>query len=264
MASRMDRYHEEQPSLRKRSERNQSLYRDMYETNDYSNIEGVATIDKGSEIDINKVKEMLKNREQYLKQQEKSVTIKPIEKPKFEVEEEKNYDIREILNTAKSNRNNTDQHKSINNTSYDIFKDLRDKRRKEMEKDIDGDTLKELIHTISSTSMLNSMDDNELSLDLLYDLKATENTNVVDNDAIKKILAEAKKNEQEKQLKQEKHEVDKSFYTSSLGFKEEDFEELNDIKNNLKTNNILIKILLSILTVAFLVGAVILIFNLLK
>ena len=133
-----------------------------------------------------------------------------------------------------------------------------------MDKDIDGDSLKELIHTISSTSMLNSMDDNELSLDLLYDLKATENTNIVDNDSIKKILAEAKKNEQEKQVKPEKHEVDKSFYTSSLGFKEEDFEELNDIKNNLKTNNILIKILLSILTIAFLVGAVILIFNLLK
>ena len=264
MASRMDRYHEEQPNLRKRSERNQNLYRDMYEANDYSNIEGVATIDKGSEIDINKVKEMLKNREQYLKQQERSVSIKPVEKPKFEVEEEKNYDIREILNTAKSNRNTVDQHKSINNTSYDIFKDLRDKRRKEMDKDIDGDSLKELIHTISSTSMLNSMDDNELSLDLLYDLKATENTNVVDNDSIKKILAEAKKNEQEKQVKLEKHEVDKSFYTSSLGFKEEDFEELNDIKNNLKTNNILIKILLSILTIAFLVGAVILIFNLLK
>ena len=89
MASRMDRYHEEQPNLRKRSERNQNLYRDMYEANDYSNIEGVATIDKGSEIDINKVKEMLKNREQYLKQQERSVSIKPVEKPKFEAEEEK-------------------------------------------------------------------------------------------------------------------------------------------------------------------------------
>ena len=260
MASRMDRYYETKPTVRKRSERNQDLYRDMYETTDYSNIEGVATIDKGSEIDINKVKEMLKNRENYIKQHEKGIAIKPIETPKFEVEEEKNYDIREVLNAAKNNRNSIDEHKSMNNTSYDIFKDLRDKRRREMEKDT-GDSLKELINTISSTSMLNSMTDKELSLDLLDDLKSTENTSVADKDSIKKLLAEVKRNDE---VKNEKQELDKSFYTSSLGFKEEDFEELNDIKNNLKTNNILIKILLTILTISFLVGAVILIFNLLK
>lgn len=261
MASRMDRYYETKPTVRKRSERNQDLYRDMYETTDYSNIEGVATIDKGSEIDINKVKEMLKNRENYIKQHEKGIAIKPIETPKFEVEEEKNYDIREVLNAAKNNRNSIDEHKSMNNKSYDIFKDLRDKRRREMEKDTDGDSLKELINTISSTSMLNSMTDKELSLDLLDDLKSTENTSVADKDSIKKLLAEVKRNDE---VKNEKQELDKSFYTSSLGFKEEDFEELNDIKNNLKTNNILIKILLTILTISFLVGAVILIFNLLK
>ena len=63
MASRMDRYYEEKQIPKKRSERNQTLYRDIYENVSYSNIEGVATIDKGSEIDINKVKQMLKNRE---------------------------------------------------------------------------------------------------------------------------------------------------------------------------------------------------------
>lgn len=261
MASRMERYYETPTATKKRSDRNKDLYRDMYETNDYSNIEGVATIDKGSEIDINKVKEMLKNREQYLKQQEKGITIKPIEKPKYEEEEEKNYDIREILNNAKNNRTNIDQHKSMNNTSYDIFKDLRDKRRKEMEIGTDENTLKELINTISNTSMLNSMTDKELSLDLLDDLKSNENTVSSGSESIKKLLEEAKKSESKKE---EKTEIDKSFYTSSLGFKEEDFEELTDIKNHLKTNNILIKILVSILTISFLIGAVVLIFNILK
>lgn len=261
MASRMDRYYESKPTTRKRSERNQSLYRDMYETTDYSNIEGVATIDKGSEIDINKVKEMIRNRENYLKQHEKGISIKPVEKPKFEAEEEKNYDIREILNTAKSNRSNQDQHKSMNNTSYDIFKDLRDKRRKEMEKDVEEDTLKELINTIANTSMLNSMTDKELSLDLLDDLKSTGNTGIADKDSIKRLLEEAKKSEEGKQ---EKSEIDKTFFTSTLGFKEEDFEELNDIKNNLQANNVLMKILLTVVTIAFLAVAVILIFNLLK
>ena len=242
MASRMERYYDTPTATKKRSDRNKDLYRDMYETNDYSNIEGVATIDKGSEIDINKVKEMLKNREQYLKQQEKGIAIKPIEKPK-------------------NNRTNVDQHKSMNNTSYDIFKDLRDKRRKEMEIGTDENTLKELINTISNTSMLNSMTDKELSLDLLDDLKSNENTVSSGSESIKKLLEEAKKSESKKE---EKTEIDKSFYTSSLGFKEDDFEELTDIKNHLKTNNILIKILVSILTISFLIGAVVLIFNILK
>lgn len=260
MASRMDRYYEEKQIPKKRSERNQTLYRDIYENVSYSNIEGVATIDKGSEIDINKVKQMLKNREDYLNQKETS-TIKPVEKPTIKIEEEKNYDIREILNTAKENRNSPDKYKSINNTSYDIFKDLREKRRREMENGNDEKYLKELIDTITNTSNLNSMTDKELSLDLLDDLKSSENTITTDKETIKNIINEVKKEELKKE---EKNELDKSFFTSSLGFKEEDFEELTDIKQNLKTNNTLIKILLVILTIAFLVGAVILIFNLLK
>ncbi len=260
MASRMDRYYEEEQVPRKRIERNQKLYRDMYENANYSNIEGVATIDKGSEIDINKVKQMLKNREEYLNQKTFS-TIKPVEKPNIKIEEEKNYDIREILNSAKENRSSTDKYKSINNTSYDIFKDLREKRRREMENGNDENYLKELIDTITNTSTLNSMTDKELSLDLLDDLKSNENTITTDKSTIKNIINEVKKEESKKE---EKNELDKSFFTSSLGFKEEDFEELTDIKQNLKTNNTLIKILLVILTIAFLIGAVVLIFNLLK
>ena len=105
------------------------------------------------------------------------------------------------------------------------------------------------------------MTDKEWSLDLLDDLKSNENTVSSGSESIKKLLEEAKKSESKKE---EKTEIDKSFYTSSLGFKEDDFEELTDIKNHLKTNNILIKILVSILTISFLIGAVVLIFNILK
>lgn len=252
MASRMDRYYEEEQIPKKRSERNQTLYRDIYENVSYSNIEGVATIDKGQEIDINKVKQMLKNREEYLNQK---TFIKPVEVPTKKIEDEKNYDIREVLNLAKENRNNSDKYKSINNTSYDIFKDLREKRHREMVNGNDDTYLKELVDTIIDTGSLNSMSDKELSLDLLDDLKSSEKT-IKDKETITNIINDVKK--------EEKNELDKSFFTSSLGFKEDDFEELNDIKQNLKTNNTLIKILLVIITIAFLVGAVILLFNLLK
>lgn len=264
MTTRMDRYYEEKNSVKRRSERNQMLYRDIYENGDYSNIEGIATLKNQNEIDINKVKQMLKNREDYLNQKNNNQSIiKPLENPKLQETEEKNYDIREILNNAKTNRTAIDEHKSISNTSYDIFKDLREKRRRELDNltDEESNTLKKLINTISTTSMLNSMTDKELSLDLLDDLKSTGNTIYTDNDSIKKLIDEVKEKEN---VKEQKQEVDRSFYTSSLGFKQEDFEELSDLKNNIKTNNTLIKIILSILTLAFLAGAIVLVFMLLK
>lgn len=265
MASRMDRYYSRNTTVKRRSDRNRELYRDIYATGDYTNIEAVATIDKGNEIDINKVKDLLKNREEAYKRNETKI-IKPrqveIKEDRFD-EPEKSYDIREILNNAKTNKNNENKYQSINSTNYDIFKDLREKRRRDIERETGaGKELRELIDTITNTSMLNSMNDEELSLDLLDDLKSTENTTVVDKNSIKAILEEAKKEEMKKN--QPKPELDKSFYTSSLNFKDEDFEELANLNTNLKKNNVLMKILLIVVGIAVAVLVIWGVFNILK
>ena len=70
MASRMDRYKNQESVRLGRSEKNQSLYEQIASLDSYTNIEGVATIEKTNEIDISKVKEMLKNRENFKKQKE--------------------------------------------------------------------------------------------------------------------------------------------------------------------------------------------------
>ena len=62
MTSRMDRYNDE-VNRTSRSSRNRNLYNTMYSHGKYSNIEGVASLEKTNEIDINKVKEMLDSRE---------------------------------------------------------------------------------------------------------------------------------------------------------------------------------------------------------
>lgn len=265
MASRMDRYYSRNTVVKRRSDRNRELYRDIYATGDYSNIEAVATIDKGNEIDINKVKDLLKNREETYKRTETQI-IKPkqveVRDEQFD-EPEKSYDIREILNNAKTNKNNENKYQSISNTSYDIFKDLREKRRKDIEKEnATGKELRELIDTIANTSMLNSMNDEELSLDLLDDLKSTENTIVADKTSIRSVLEDAKKEEMKKQ--QPKPELDKSFYTSSLNFKDEDFEQLANLNTTLKKNNVLIKILLIVVGIAVAVLVIWGVFNILK
>lgn len=263
MTSRMDKYYSNDIGTKKRSQRNEQLYREIYDNVSYSNIEGVATIDNGNEIDINKVKQMLKGREankeiiekKYFEPTKTSVAVSDIE--------EKSYDIRDILNKAKENKNTSDKYHTINNTDYDIFKDLRDRRRKDIEKDGESEQqLRTLIDTITNTSTLNQLEDKELSLDLLDDLKSSDNTVVTTRDSVKAIIEEAKRQEQKKE--EPKMEVDKSFYTSSLNFKEEDFEQLADLNSTLKKNNGLIKILLFIILAAVAVGIIILVFNLLK
>ena len=105
MASRMERYYKATNRTSKRSERNQDLYRDIYEDGEYSNIEGIATIEKSNEVDITKIKNMLKNREEYQRQREvRQMMTRPTvveESPTSELETEKNYDIRDVLVKAK-------------------------------------------------------------------------------------------------------------------------------------------------------------------
>ena len=59
-------------------------------------------------------------------------------------------------------------------------------------------------------------------------------------------------------------DLDKSFFTNSMKFKNEDFDQLSYINKNLKKNNLLIKILLLIIFIGIASGIIILVFNLLK
>ena len=63
MASRMEKYHGNVSSAGKRSVRNESLYKDMYDNVEYSNIENIATMEKTNEISLEQIKELLKERE---------------------------------------------------------------------------------------------------------------------------------------------------------------------------------------------------------
>ena len=64
MASRMDRYKKNE-SNGSRASRNRNLYNTMYSFDQYSNIEGVASMDNENEVDINKVRQMLESRDNY-------------------------------------------------------------------------------------------------------------------------------------------------------------------------------------------------------
>ena len=257
---RMDRYNKDSNS-NLRSNKNQELYKNIYELGEYSNIEGIATIDKSNEVDITKVKNMLKNRETYQKQKEiRNLEKKEKEVPKYDFydldESDKVYDIRDILSKAKVNKP-SEENKSLDSINFEILKELKEKHQKEEEKE----NVQEVLDEISNTSKLNKLSDSDLGLDMFSDLQS--NTIVESKESIKALLDEVKKKDEEK-LVNTNSNLDKSFFSTSLNFATEDFEGLNDLKKSVKKNNFLVRVLVYIILLTIAGAIVYFIFNWIK
>ena len=191
MPSRMDRYYQSDEVSDKRTSRNHDLYKKIYEQAEYTNIEGIASIEKTNEIDISKIQELLKGREKKEKKvEENTIQIPSLSEASFD---ERNYDIREVLNKARDTKVEDDKKRSISNTEYNVLKNTKLKDRYNFEED--EKELKELLHTISKTGMLSKLEDNDLSLDLFSDLKSVDGTMIGNSSTIQNVLKEEKKKE---------------------------------------------------------------------
>ncbi|MDD2518539.1 MAG: hypothetical protein PHI05_00320 [Bacilli bacterium] len=255
MSSRMEKYYKTNSNIKRRSVKNEELYRTIYDDGEYSNIEGIANIEKKNEIDLTQIRELLKSVETNGRE-----TSKPVVTPKTETkdtsialmdEEHKSYDIKDVLNKAKDERTDkSSEYHQLSNTQFNILKKIKIDEPLSEEED---QGLKELIHTITNTSMLNKLEDRELSLNLLSSLKDSENTLINEKSYIDNMIDDE---EQKEEVKSKVDEIDKSFFTSSLGFCDEDFEDLKDIKKTLRKNTFFIKSL-TFLLVAIIIGVII-------
>ena len=256
MASRMSKYFNSTNDVLKRSEKNQKLYDEIYSDEDYSNIEGIATIDKNNEIDLAKLKNTIKNRENYSRQKKfKDLNEEPEEEPviseEFKQKEQKIYDIRDILLKAKDKKPEEDTPRRLDNTNYNILKDLeKNENKKDITKELEEETdeLKELIDTITNTSMLNQLNDKELGMNMFNLSDDPESS----GKSVKELLEQARKLQEKKE-----NTLDNSFFTSSLNFSKDDFD-VSDEKTKKPKKGILKKSLLFtgllILTAAIIVG----------
>ncbi len=249
MASRMDRYSKTELTSTQigRSDRNKSLYKQIEDLDSYTNIAGVATIENKNSIDLEKVKELLRSRE--IKTNEKE-DVK-IEEQEEKDEETRNYDIRALLSKAKENEDKENKkYRSLSSKQHKVLRELNEKNKENKKlKEIDEEELSELVKTLSNMSTIT--DDDTGDVGLLDDLKS--DTMVGDASSIKKIIDE------EKELTEEfeNMKLDKSFYTSSFGFTQRDFEELKNINHKIKKDNKFIITLLIILIVLIIIGAII-------
>ncbi len=230
MASRMEKYYHDNTDILSRADKNANLYEELYDNVKYSNVEGIASIESSNEIDITKIRRLINEHEQQKKDTtfvRKTVVTNTKQE---EILEDKNYDLKEVLNDAKKNRP----------------KDEKERYVKEFKNSVILDKLNELndsdvkIEDLTNISTLSSLGDNELSLDLLDSLKSNDNTFIGE-------LSDRTK-------QQETEEMDSSFYTAGMSFSKEDFEELDDINKNLKKNNIWITLLVFILMVIVITG----------
>lgn len=239
MASRMERYH----NVEQRSKKNEHLYKQIDDIGGYTNIEGIADISNSNEINIAKVKEMLALREKNLHSKDNVVEYKEEIKEK-EKKEQKNYDLKDVLDKAKVKHNDSNsKYRNINKRQYEILKKIKNENP-------DDEEIDELLNTLS----FGSTDGDDLGI--FDELKS--NTMVGEPSSIKKVLEEAKEDEEteheitdssleiEKVSSNNLDNIDKSFYTSSFTFSDKDFEDLRNLDHSLKTNNKLIKILIAI------------------
>lgn len=253
MASRMSRYYKEEEKTNTRTSLNKDLYRTIYQNTEYSNVEGVLTNPKPNEVNINKLRELLQEREDMS-------APKPIirEKPEivlpntsFEDDNNRNYDIRDILSKAKTDHEEEKYHRmqEYNYTLPDSVKTGSDLVK-------EADEIKKLMHTLTSTS-LKKLSDEELSLDLFDDLKS--GNTMSNSKAIRKIIDEEIKKELNDTSKLNNTGLDKSFFTNSLNFGKDDFDDLNEMSETIHKNNKLLTTILLFIATAVVIILIVLI-----
>ena len=205
MESRMEKYY-------KRSKRNEALYRDI--TRDMNDLDNLPIPDNSNEIDIDGLKQIISSRDEYRKAKDMGRTVtreRVVEEPKED--KRRVYDINVLLETAKNevNKNNEVEGKKLINANF--LTDLDDAN-------LPSNDLVEVSEVTSENEKEKEVSNTDsLPLDILVDLKGTDNTVVTDpivKDEVTMI---------------EKIKDGETFYSGSFNFTKKDFADEEDDDN---------------------------------
>ena len=174
MTTRSERYQFEQDASKSRVARNQELYEQIYAKDSYfQGDDKPSNIEKTNEIDIEKVKELLKGREIYRREMKmREINMGASEKEEEQVEdtssEEKNYDINAYLNKASSDRVVEPYHKIDPEILVQTDEDSEDDDEPSLEELQEMGTTAlslEMFSDLSKTTDISDLDDSEDSED---------------------------------------------------------------------------------------------------
>lgn len=286
MNTRMDRYRERTESANTRVARNKELYDKTIETDiDSVNLSNnVSVIDDADDLDINKLKEMLSNR--YPKR--KSINVEELDTNlDDDIEPTKEYDLKKAIDEARNKKPNDyelNRFKKIRENEYDILNniDFESKERPvEVLKD-DEQTLVDLIKTVNMNAIKrkeeieNSLMGNLMSSDntevlkpvsestlldktepkptLVEEIEKTKQLSKLDTEELKELEESMNKEEKEEDITDTESDIPlvNTFYTGNLSIKESDLDDFKDLQKELKSNNILVKILIILVVIIIL------------
>jgi len=224
----MDKYEFDTPDYKKRTELKANLYQNN-EIENYSKIDlnsNISVLKTDSKnIDIDKIREMLDKKYRDNMPRRKSIAL---DYETEEVKEEddlfdtKEYDINEIIAKAKSEQSVNylqDRLKKINNTNNDILENLNINPKSDIKKFDDEKELMSLINTITQIEIENQEKAKNEAADLL-DLNQT------------------------KQI--DSFTTENTFFTGNMKIQDKDYEDFKEIQKDIKSNSILIKLLVFI------------------
>lgn len=277
MMTRVDRSFDEPTDfIPKRVAKNRNLYDEMKNTDlDNFDIASNAKVigDNNSQIDIDKIKEILEKN--YQAPQRRSLKMDIPEDEEYVMEKTREYDINSILEAARQEKEvdyEEERLKKVRDTQYDILKNLELEASEKETTKKNKEELLELINTINLNEVQNKAkermeedsEDEETEteelnpLNILSDLKGDENTVVAGakefNEEMASLEEEKAKKEKEAISEAIDEDVDESFYTNSMSFSKKDFADFDDIDEG--GSGIFVKILIVFLVLAIIAGIV--------
>jgi hypothetical protein len=239
MNSRMDKYDDDTPALKKRTERNAKLYQsvemDNYDKFDINSNVSVLKND-ANKIDVNQIRDILDKKYHDVPQRQPLAMDFDENKEDFDKQKEdtKEYDINSILSKAKSEQSvnyDLERLKKANNPDYNVIEEINQKysNNEPKKNNNDEEELKDLINTITQLELKNSSKNKDA--DLLNLASSDETKELTD---VNKTIDNSN---------------DNTFYTGELEVKKQDYDDFKDIQKDIKSNSILIKILIFILII---------------
>lgn len=266
MESRLDRQNREVTKSRldnkvSRTEKNHDLYEDLYANGNYT---GIADITNKAIVELETIGNKFKTRESYHQIKEYQDIIKNpsnVEKEDLSVffmeDNQKSYDINDIISSAKQNRTKPDElelKRKLSNTQYDILSDLKLERHEN--KEVKEEELQELINTITSKGLQQDIDEAK-SKELLIELLPTSTNNITVSSS-KDILEQPETLNSEAVL-DENVELDRTFFSKSLEISKKELESDDELKDLDKGNDFLFKALIVLIFIIVIVTAIVII-----
>ena len=262
MATRMQKYYENGQNLHSRTERNKELYKEIAKSEiDKFELTSNATVlsDAKNNIDIEKIKKILDTKYNEVPKRRSIRLEKEEEKKPIVFEDTKEYDINAVLEKAKEEKEinyEKDRLKKLRDTQYNILSNL-DLNKNSKEEPDSQDDLMELINTITAKELENKKKKDLDPLDILTDLKGDgEVTSPIEKDFVEEPINDTITKEDAELVMKTVSDVDKSFFTSTNGFTDSDFDDFNDLKAEVNSHKVII-IVVAVVLMLLVIAAIV-------